>query len=82
MAEPSGFGVVRHLLPGVASDGAGRDRVVEADVDCDIFRHDSGLYATSMRVLTSASEDTWRLDIEIGNPFRLTIDQTILIGPI
>lgn len=42
-AEPCGSGVVGNRLPGVAGDWTGRDRVVEAGIDGDIFRHHSGL---------------------------------------
>ena len=43
VAEPCGFGVADNLLPGMPSDWTGRDWVVETSIDCDIFRHNSGL---------------------------------------
>ena len=80
MAEPRGLRVVSDPLPGVPSDWTRRDGIVKADIDSDILRYYPRFHTTSMGMLSTASEDLGRFNVEIGNFLRLSIYQTVLIG--
>ena len=79
MAEPRGICVRGNFFPGVTINWARWNRVIVSIVDNYIFWHDSGLDSASMRVLTSATEETWRLNIVIGNLLWFSVNQTYLV---
>ena len=67
MAKPSSVLVVDDTLPRMAWDWAWWNWLIESNVDCDVFWNNSMFDSADMRMLTTASEQTWRLDIIIGH---------------
>lgn len=47
-----------------------------ATIDNDVFWHNSSLQHAHFGMVATPSEETWRLNLEVGNPFFVIIHDT------
>ena len=77
LAQPLYLGVVTKLTPRMPGNTAGWDGGTLRYVESDLFRIDAVLDLTHLGMLTTASEGTGGLHIEVAHLLQVTIDEAV-----